>query len=91
MSDNMVLKTIRELSESGPPEMAAIIGIPLPGGNSTISAQQAVDPLGEGLRSLLGHQATSNPFKTAGELLESLEHIERHFRERRIKPSTEGR
>ena len=33
MSDDMLLKTIRELSESGALEMAAIIGIPMPGGN----------------------------------------------------------
>jgi hypothetical protein len=90
MSDNMVLKTIK-LSESTALEMAAIIDIPTPEGNriSTISAQQAVEPLGEHLKSLLGY-APSNPFKTAGELLEALEHIEHHFKGRQIKLGTEG-
>ena len=91
MSDNMLLKTIRELSGSRALEMAAIIGIPLPGENliSTISIRQP----GEGLQSSLGHHATSNPVKKIGELLEAMEHIQRHFKGRappQIKPSTEG-
>jgi hypothetical protein len=85
MPDNMLLKTIAL-------EMAAIIGIPMPGENriSTISIQQAFGLPGEGLQSSLGHRATSNPVKKIGELLESMEHIERYFRERQIKPSMEG-
>src|SRR6516162_1068492 len=57
MSDEMLLKTIRELSESGALEMAAIIGIPMPGGNriSTISIQQAFGRPGEGPQSSSGH------------------------------------
>jgi hypothetical protein len=92
MSDNMLLKTIRELSESGALEMAAIIGIPMPGENriSTTSIQQAFGLPGEGLQSSLGHRATSNPVKEIGELLEAMEHIKRHFSEHQIKPSTEG-
>jgi hypothetical protein len=88
MSDTMLLETIRELSGSGALEMAAIIGISLPGENliSTISIQQP----GEGLQSSLGHRATSNPFKETGELLEALEHIGRYFSEHQFKPSTEG-
>ena len=74
------------------PEMAAIIGIPMPGGNriSTMSVQQAFGLPGEGLQSSLGHRATSNPVKKIGELLEAIEHIERYFSEHQIKPSTEG-
>ena len=92
MSDNSLLKTIRELSESGALEMAGIIGIPMPGENpiSTISIQQALGLPGEGLQSSLGHRATSNPVKKIGELLEAMEHIERYFSEHQIKPSTEG-
>ena len=90
MSDNMLLKTIRELSESGAPEMAATIGIPMPGENRMISIQQAFGLPGEGLQSSLGHRATSNPVRKIGELLEAMEHIERYFSERQIKPSTEG-
>jgi hypothetical protein len=92
MSDNMLLKTIRELSESGALEKAAIIGIPTPGGNriSTISIQQALGLPGEGLQSSLGHRATSNPVKDIGELLEALEHINSYFSEHPIKPRTEG-
>ena len=91
MSDNMLLKTIRELSESGALEMAAIIGIPMPGENliSSISIPQFGLP-GEGLQSSLGHRATSNPVKEIGELLEAIEHVERYFSEHKIKPSTEG-
>jgi hypothetical protein len=95
MSDNMLLKTIKELSEIGALDMAAITGIPMPGENriSTSSIQQAFELPGERLRSLLGPHATSNPVKQTGEVLEALEHIERHFKERappQIKPSTEG-
>jgi hypothetical protein len=92
MSDNMVLKTIRELSESGALEMAAVIDIPTPGENriSTIPTQQAFGLPGKSLLSSLGHRVTGNPVKKMGELLEALEHIERHFREREMKPGTEG-
>jgi hypothetical protein len=95
MSDNMLLKTIRELSEIGALDMAAIIGIPMPGENriSTISIQQAFGLPGEGLQSSLGHGAMSNPVKEIGELLEAIEHIKRHFKEKaplQIKPSSEG-
>jgi hypothetical protein len=92
MSDDTLLKTIRELSESGTLETAAIVGIPMPGGNrsSTISFQQAFGLPGEGLQYSLGHRGTSNPVKQMGELLEAIEHIERYFREHQIKPSTEG-
>jgi hypothetical protein len=92
MSDTPLLKTIRELSESGALEMAAIIGIPMPGENliSTISIPQAFGVPGEGLQSSLGDRATCNPVKETGELLEAIEHIERHFRGRQIKPTTEG-
>ena len=85
----MLLKTIRELSESGALEMAAIIGIPMPGGNriSTISSQQAFGLPAEGLQSSLGDRATSHPVKKMGELLEAIEHVERYFREHGIKPS----
>jgi hypothetical protein len=92
MSDTTQLKTIRELSESGALEMAAIIGIPMPRENliSTISISQALGVPGEGLQSSLGDRATSNPFKETGELLEAIEHVQRYFREHQIKPSTEG-
>jgi hypothetical protein len=88
MSDPTLLKTIRELSGCGALEMAAIIGTPLPGETlmPTISIQQP----GEGLQSSLGHCATSNPWKETGELLEAIEHVQRHFTEHRIKHSTEG-
>jgi hypothetical protein len=88
----MLLKTIRELSESGALEMAPIIGIPTPGGNriSTISVQQAFGLPAEGLQCSSDHGATSNPVKKIGELLEAIEHIERYFREHQIKPSMEG-
>jgi hypothetical protein len=92
MSDNMLLKTIRGLNESGALEIAAIIGIPMPGENliSTVSIPQAFGLPGEGLRSSLGSRATSNPVKKTGELLEAIEHLERYFSEHQIKPSTDG-
>ena len=92
MSDTPLLKTIRELSESGALEMAAIIGIPMPGGNriSTISFQQALGLPQEGPQSSLGDRATSNPFQRIGNVLEAIEHLERYFRERQIKPSTKA-
>jgi hypothetical protein len=87
MSDEMLLKTIRELSESGALEMAAIIGIPMPGGNriSTISIQQAFGRPGEGPQSSSGH-----PIKKIGDMLEAFEHIESYFKEHPMKPDTEG-
>jgi hypothetical protein len=74
MSDNMLLKTIRELSESGALEMA-----PMPGGNriSTVSIQEAF-------------RLPPTSVKKIVELLEAIEHVERYFREHQIKPSTEG-
>jgi hypothetical protein len=91
MSDHTLLKTIRGC-ESGALEMAAIIGIPMPGENriSTISIQQAFGLSGEGLQSSLGRCATSNRVKKIGQVLEAIEHLERYFMEHQIKPSTEG-
>jgi hypothetical protein len=92
MSSNMLLKTIRELSGSGALEMAAIIGIPMPGGNriSTMSVQQAFGLPGEGPQSSLEHRATFNPVQKIGYVLEAIEHLERYFKENGIKPRTEG-
>jgi hypothetical protein len=90
MSDNILLKTVRELSKSGALEMAAIIGIPKPGGDriSTNSIQQAFGLSGEGLQSSC--RATSNPVKRLGDVLEAIEHLQRYFKEHPIKPRSEG-
>jgi hypothetical protein len=60
MSDFTLLKAIREFSESGAPDMAAITGVAMPGENLTSILQEL------GL-------TTSNPYKDAGLLLEATE------------------
>jgi hypothetical protein len=82
MSDNMLFKT-RELSEIGALDMAAITGVPMPGGNrtSTISIQQAFGLPGGGSQPTLGDRPASNPFKDGFLLLEALGHVQRYFRD----------
>ena len=80
MSDDMLLKTIRELSESGALEM----------GISTISVRPAFGLPVEGLQSSLGYRPTPNQVKKMGELLEAMEHVERYFEEHQIRPGTKG-
>jgi hypothetical protein len=89
MSDDVLLKSIR-LSESGTLDMAPITGVAMPGGNRTISIQEAFGLPGGGSEPSWGDRPASNPFKQMGQLLEAIEHVERHFKERQIKPSTEG-
>ena len=71
MSNNAVLKTIRAWREGGAPDVAAITGVLIPGGNrtSTLSIQA------------LGLPGVSNP-KDLGLLLEAIELAAPHFRDK---------
>src|SRR5260370_36145281 len=70
MSDKMLLKTIKVLSEIGALDLTALTGTPVPGGRTPmVSIQQAV-----GLPRV-GSQPASNPVKGTGMLLEAYEHL----------------
>jgi hypothetical protein len=83
MSDSALLKTIRELREIGALDVAAITGVPIPGGNRTrtISIQELGLP---GIKT----------YKDLGMLLEAVEIAEAFFREKaplQFGGSTEAR
>jgi hypothetical protein len=85
MSDNMLLKTIRELAEMGVIDLQSITG-PIGGkSGSLVNINQAFG-LGGGLRDPLklgpSSNTETNPIKDTGNLLEALEHIASHFKDR---------
>jgi hypothetical protein len=70
MPNEMLLETIRALSEIGAPDMTTLV----PGSSTPMdSLHQVLGLLGEG-------RPASNPFKDTGMLLEALEHVANHFR-----------
>jgi hypothetical protein len=81
MSDSMLLKTFKVLSEAGAPDLTAVTGTPVPRGRTPmVSIQQAFGLPGGGSQPSLGDRSTSNPVKDTGLLLEAIEHVARHFR-----------
>ena len=81
MSDNMLLRTIRHLSEIGALDLTVVTRTP------TVSIQQEFGRLRGGSQP----RPTSNPFKDAGDLLEALEHIARYFRDKAPHQTERGR
>jgi hypothetical protein len=79
MSDKMLLKTIKVLSEMGALDLTALTGTAVPGGRTPmVSIQQAVGlPRG-------GSQPASNPVKDTGMLLEAYEHLTSYLRGKAI-------
>jgi hypothetical protein len=77
MSDKMLLKTIKVLSEMGALDLTAVTGTPVPGGRTPIVAIQQ----GFGLPRV-GSQPASNPVKDTGMLLEAYEHLTAYLRDK---------
>jgi hypothetical protein len=73
MSDNMLLRTIRHLSEIGALDLTVVTRTP------TVSIQQEFGLPGGVSQTSLGNRAASNPIKDVGMLLEALEHVADHF------------
>jgi hypothetical protein len=83
MSDKLLLKTIRMLSEIGALDLTALTGTPVPGGRSfMVSIQQAFRLPEVGSQPSLGDRPASNPLKDAGMVLEAMEHITRHLQDK---------
>ena len=82
MSDSMLLKTLKVLSEAGALDLTAIMGVQMPGGRRPpmVSIQQAFGLPGGGSLPSLG--SASNPVKDTGMLLEAIEHAAAFFREK---------
>jgi hypothetical protein len=77
MPGDMLLKTIRELSEIGALDMVVLMP-----GETPISIQQASGLPRGGSQPSLGDRQASLSVKEKGQLLESLEHIAHHFKEK---------
>ena len=83
MSHNTLLKAIKVLSEAGAPDLTAVTGTPvLRGRTPMVSIHQAFGLPGVGSQSALGNRTASNPFKDTGMLLEAIEHVSAHFRDK---------
>lgn len=88
MSDNMLLRTIAQLSEIGHLDLASITGnnpnskAPMININQAFGQQPS--QIGPGI-SNTGINAEGNPIKDANMLLESMEHITAFFRDRELK------
>ena len=79
MSDKMLLKTIKVLSEMGALDLTALTGTTVPGGRTPmVSIQQAF-----GLPRV-GYQPASNPVKDTGMVLEAYEHFTSYLRGKAI-------
>ena len=82
ISDSTLLKTVTKLGKMGAVDLAAITGGPIPGRSPMVSIQQAFGLPGGGSQSALGSRTASNPFKDTGMLLEAIEHVSAHFRDK---------
>jgi len=87
MSDNMLLRTLRELSEMGVIDLQSITGIATGArGAPLVNMQQIFGHGGIGTRDDLrfgsSSNTESNPIKDTGLLLEALEHVANHFRDK---------
>jgi hypothetical protein len=91
MSDDMVFKTIRKLSEIGAVDETAATETLAPGGRTPMdSIQQLLGHFREGSQSV-GDRPASNPVKDLGDFLEALEHIARYFKEKASHQIERGR
>lgn len=81
MSDNMLVKTIKQLSKMGETDLAAIAGGPIPGRSSPmVSIQQAFGLPGGSAPVSLEGLGTSNPVKDVGMILEAVEQASAYLR-----------
>jgi hypothetical protein len=81
MSDSMLIKIIEVLSEGGGPDLAAIMGVQMPGKPPPIvSIQQAFGFAGGGSQSSLGGRTVSNPVQDPGDLVEAVERARAYLR-----------
>jgi hypothetical protein len=82
MSENMLLKTIAQLSDINASDLASITGAGAKSSGPLISIQQSGIPgFSQGGSSV---SLDGNPVKRTGEFLESLEHIAAYFRNKSI-------
>src|SRR5215475_11886975 len=82
MSDKTLLKTIRKLDKGGALDLATITGGPIPRKPSPIVSIHQFGLPGGGSQTLAGCSTASNPVKDTGMLLEAIEHVAGHFRQR---------
>jgi len=81
MSDSMLIKIIEVLSEGGGPDLAAIMGVQMPGKPPPIvSIQQAFGFAGGGSQSSFGGRTVSNPIQDPGDLVEAVERARAYLR-----------
>ena len=76
MSDKMLLKTVRVLSEIGARELTAVTGVPVSGGRPPMFSIQIP---GRGSQPSLGDRSTSNLVKHTAMLMEPYEQITAHL------------
>jgi hypothetical protein len=92
MSDNGLLKTIKDLSEIGALDLTALTGIRvLEGRPPKVSIQQAFGLSERGSQPSLGERPASNPVKETGDLLEALELIKWHMESKGTHPTGHSR
>jgi hypothetical protein len=72
MSDKMLLKTVRVLSEIGAQELTAVTGVPVSGGRTPMFS---IQPPGGGSQGSLGDRSTSNLVKRTAILMEPYEQL----------------
>jgi hypothetical protein len=81
MSDSMLVKTVKVLSEGGEADLTAIMGVQMRGKSSpTVSIQQAFGFSGGGSQSSLGGRTVSNPVQDTGYLQEAVERARAYLR-----------
>jgi len=81
MSDNMLVKTVKVLSEAGEPDLTAIMGVQRPRERTPIvTIQQAFGFPGAGSQSSLGGRTASNPIQDPGDLVEAVKHARAYLR-----------
>jgi hypothetical protein len=88
MSDDMVFKTLRKLSEIGAVDITAATETLAPAGRTPMDSIQQVLGL---LRGGSPPRPTSNPVKDTGYVLEALEHFARYFRDKALHQIERGR
>jgi hypothetical protein len=83
MSDKMLLKTVRVLSDIGALDLTAVTGTSVPVSETPmVSIQQAFKVPAGGSQPSLGERSSSNPVKEDGMVPEADEHIAAHLREK---------
>jgi hypothetical protein len=78
MSDKMLLRTVRVLSEIGAPDLTAVAGVPMSGRTPMVSIQLP----GRGSQLSLGDRSASNLVTHTAMLLEPYERMAAHLRDK---------